>query len=631
MWGLLLVASGLLWAAQAAIDPLRPSGSILGPLMAVAGILVENRTAGSWKRLVFPVILAVTFGISTHIRLEFRADSGSYFAYLRSMVFDGDLDFANEWETWGWGGEQRTETGLLTNAQSVGPAVLWSPAYLATHAYLLVDRSLTGVERYELEGYSAPYRRAASLTTLTLVVLGAALLFRLMFPMFGAQIAILAAAGAVLTSPVLYYAFVVPTMSHGVTFGAAAALLWGRDRARRLPSLGSWIFLGVTLGLVTICRWQGAVYSLLILPLALQGLRNKTVRVAWLLAAAGSSLLVFSPQLIAWKILFGHWITMPQGHGFLGFSSANFFIPLFSANHGFFNWTPVMLFGFIGLFVGLRRSPLLYASALIVFGATAWVNGSVPDYDLAAGDAFGARRFSLVVPLMAVGLGAFLDAASSALQRSPLLAPTALLLVLFLWNLGLITHFRDRKYREMAPLEELAADQARSLRQVSQELLGWAFGERGRAVAYEVFSAEYFYTRFNRSGTIDLRNAGPDYLLHGWSSGSPRRAPRPFRRALYPEACVRIPLREPFDLRTVVTARAPEGLDSQTVTVTLNGEDLTSANLTYAWKDIPFTMPERYLIPGENTLCFRFREALPAQDPAAGPRVAAHVARVQLP
>jgi hypothetical protein len=546
------------------------------------------------------------------------------------MVFDGDLDFANEWEHWGQGGREPTQTGLLTNAQSVGPAILWSPAYLATHAYLLVDRSLTGVERYELEGFSAPYRRAASLTTLTLVVLGAALLFHVMSPMFGAHIAILAAAGAFLTSPVLYYAFVVPTMSHGVTFGVAAALLWAWDRARRFPSMSSWIFLGATLGLVTICRWQGAAYALLILPLAFQGLWSKTVRPAWLLAAAGAGLLVFSPQLIAWRILFGHWITVPQGRGFLGFSSANLFIPLFSADHGFFNWTPVMFLGFIGLFLGLRRSPLLYAGALLVFGATAWINGSVPDYDLAAGDAFGARRFSLVVPLIAFGLGAFLDAARRVLQRSPLLVPTAALLALFLWNLGLISHFRNRKYREMAPLEELAADQARSLGRVSQELLGWAFGDRGRAAAYEVFSGEYFYTRFNRSGTIDLRNAGSDYLLHGWSSASPRLAPRPFRRALYPEACLRIPLREPFDLRTVVTARAPQGLAAQTVTVALNGENLTSSNLTHAWKDISFTMPEHYLIPGENKLCFRFREALAGQDPA-GARVAAHVARVQLP
>ena len=631
MWGVLLVGGGLLWAAQAVIDPQRPLGSALGPILAVAGILFESRAKRPWKRLLFPLVLAITFGVSAHVRLEFRADSGAYFAYLRSAVFDGDLDFANEWEKWGWEEGRRTSTGLVHNAQSVGPAIVWSPAYLVTHVYLVVDRTLTGAERYELEGYSSPYRRAAALTVLTLVVGGAALLFQLMSPMFGARIAILAAAGAILTSPVLYYAFVVPTMSHGVTFGAAAAVVWAWDRARRFPSLGSWILLGAALGLVTICRWQGALYGLLILPLAVQGLSNKSIRAVWLLAAAGAALLVFSPQLIVWKILFGRWITIPQGQGFLEFSSANFLVPLFSANRGFFNWTPVMFIGFVGLFIGLRRSPLLYASSLLVFLITALVNGSVPDYDLAAGDAFGARRFTLVVPLMALGLGAFLEAASTVLQRAPLLAPTGFLLLLFLWNVGLISHFRDRQYREMAPLEDLVADQARSLRFVSQEIFGWVAGEHGRALAYEIFSAEYFYTRFNRSGTIDLRNAGPDYLLHGWSSGSRRRAPRAFRRALYPEACVRIPLREPFDLRTVVTARAPEGLESQTVTATLNGEVLTSTHLPNEWQDIPFTMPERYLVPGENELCLRFSKALPAEDAEGGPRVAAHVARIQLP
>jgi len=631
MWGSFLVVAGLLWAAQAVIDPLRPWGSLLGPGLAIAGILLASRTNRRWERLLLPAVLAITFGVSSQFRLEFRADSGSYFAYLRSMVFDGDLDFANEWEHWGWAEGARTETGLLTNAQSVGPALLWCPAYLATHGYLVVDRWLTGTERYELEGYSAPYRRAASLTTLTFVVIGAGLLFQLMSPLFGARIALLAALASVLTSPVLYYAFVVPTMSHGVTFGAAAGVLWAWDRARRLPSITSWVVLGAALGLVTICRWQGAVYVLLIAPLAVQGLKNKSIRPVWLTASAGAALIVFSPQLVAWKILFGHWMAIPQGRGFLEFSSANLVIPLLSANRGFFNWTPVMFFGFVGLLLGLRRSLLLYAGSLLVFLVTAWINGSVPDYDLAAGDAFGARRFTLVVPLMTLGLAAFLEAARRITARAPLLVPAALLLLFFLWNIGLISHFRDRRYREMAPLADVAADQARSLQRITQKILGTTFGARGRALAYQIFSAEYFYTRFNRSGTIDLRTAGPDYLLQGWSTGSRRRAPRPFRRARFPEACVRIPLQEPFDLRTVVTARAPDGLASQTVTVTLNGETLTSVGLPNEWRDIRFTMPERILVPGENTLCLRFGEALPPADRASAPRVAAHVARIQLP
>ena len=630
MWSALLVGVGLSWAAQGVIDPLRPTGRLLGPLLALLGLVLGSRTRVRWKNLLFPTILAMTFGVSAHIQTEFRADSGAYFAYLRSLVFDGDLDFANEWEHWGWEKGRRTRTGMVRNAQSVGPAVFWSPAYLATHAYLVVDRWLTGTSRYELDGYGAPYRRAAALATLILVVGGAALLVNLMTPMFGMPIALVAGVGVVLTSPVLYYALVVPTMAHGVTFGAAAALVAAWDRARRIPSLKSWTMLGAALGLVMLSRWQGALYALLILPLAVQGLVTKRVRAGWLLAAAGSTLLLFSPQLIAWKILYGRWITIPQGPGFLDFWSPNLLGPLFSADHGFFNWTPVMFVCVVGLLMGLRQSLWLFGSSLLVFAATAWVNGSVPDYDLAAGDAFGARRFSLVVPLMALGLGAFLQAATGVLRRAPLLAPTAFLLLCFLWNVGLISHFRARKYREMAPLEQLAGDQARSLRLASQEILGWVAGDRGRAFAYQLYSAEYFYTRFNRNGTIDLRSVDGKYLLEGWSTGSRRNAPRPFRRALYPEACVRIPLQEPVDLPTVITARAPEGLESQVVTVVLNGQVLTTARLPDRWREMKFTMEARYLVPGENALCLRFSDALPAQS-GNGQRVSALVGRIQLP
>ena len=626
-------------AAQSLIDPLRPAGSILGPLLAGLGLAIAAWQQGPWKRLLLPTVLAATLGISAHIPIEFRADSAPYFVYVRSVVFDGDLDFGNEWDKWEYDKGRPTRTGLVRNAQSVGPAVIWSPAYLGTHTYLLIDRWLTGKERYRLDGYGRPYRRAVALTTLTMVVLGAALLIQVLLPMFGARIAAVAVIGSVFASPVLYYAFVVPTMAHGVTFGAAAIFIWAWDRVRRVPSLKTWTILGMALGLVTLSRWQGALYGLMVLPLVAQGLTTKTLRPVWLAASAGAGLLVFSPQLIAWKILFGRWLTIPQGRGFLSFSSPHLLEPLVSANHGFFNWTPAMFLGFVGLvfgfsgfsgFSGLHRSRLLYGGSLLVFVATAWVNGSVPEYDWAAGDAFGARRFSLVVPLMALGLGALLEATVGVLARKPLLVPAAVLLLLSLWNVGLISHFRARKYRGSAPLEQVAADQARGLRLASQEILGWVAGERGRAWAYEIFSAEYFYTRFNRSGTINLRSAGQQYLLDGWGTGSRRKADRTFRRALHPQACVRVPLQEPIDLRTVVTARAPEGLASQALTVALNGEALTTVPLSNQWEDIKFTMPARLLVPGENSLCLRFSDALPPNE-QGGERVAAFVERIQLP
>src|SRR5207247_1758341 len=34
-------------------------------------------------------------------------------------------------------------------------------------------------------------------------------------------------------------------------------------------------------------------------------------------AAAGAALIVFAPQLVAWKLLYGSWLTVPQGESFM--------------------------------------------------------------------------------------------------------------------------------------------------------------------------------------------------------------------------------------------------------------------------------------------------------------------------
>ncbi len=626
-WSWVLASIGLAWSARSVLDSFRLEGALLGPVLVGIALLSQVWLRREWKRLAFAFILSIAYSISAFTLIEFRADSSAYFSYLRSASFDRDLDFANDWEALGLPGVYTGGGAQRHNVFSVGPALVWSPFYAVAHAYVRWE-NWRGQERFEVNGYSLPYRRATALGTVTVVVVGASLLFAAIIPLVGFEIALLSGFGSVLASPVLYYTFAVPAMSHGVTFGVAAVFIWAWTRARTTPSLQAWLLLGAVLGLLTLCRWQAALYGVLALPLALDALRRSTLRPVWLVASVGAGALAFAPQIVVWKLLFGRWLLIPQGRGFLDFSSANWSRTLFSADHGFFNWTPLMLLGFLGLVLGLRKDRMLYGGALFVFAATVWVNGSVPDHDWAAGDAFGARRYSLVVPLIALGLAVAIEASCRVLRRVPVLAPAVLVVLATLWNVGFISHFRARKYREMAPLEHLARDQARSLRWATQDVFGFVAGQRGRAFAYEVLSAEYFYTSFNRNGRIYLRSADERYLLHGWHTPSRRIARRTFRRALYPEACVRIPLREAFPLRIAVTARAPEGALPQVVSLTMNGNVLTSASLTPRFKEIRFLAPEGSLVAGENALCLQFSNGLPEDK---GRRVAAHVERIQLP
>jgi hypothetical protein len=615
-----LAVGGVAWSVVALLDPARPAGAVGGAALAIAALVIGRRHAAA-RPLAAAALFASCLGVCALVGPEFRADTGAYYAYLRSLAFDHDLDFANEWEHWSYRDKPPTPTGLTRNIQSVGPAILWSPGYLLAHLYVQADGVL-GARRYAPDGYSEPYRRSVAIGTLAAALAGAALLTAMLRTRVGSRIALLSVAAAIATSPVLYYLFVVPGMAHGAAFGAAAALLWAWDRARTTPSLRSWLVLGALLGLVTLLRWQAAVYLILIALLAGRQLGERTLRGMWLLAAAGAGLAVFSPQLVAWKVLYGRWLTLPQGSAYLGWSAPHLADVLLSAHHGLFSWTPTALLAVIGLVIGLRREALLHGGALAVFAVTAWVNGSVADWDWDAGDAFGARRFDVVAPLLAVGLASLLAATRPLLQRRPLLLPAVLLACLALWNAGFIARFRAGAFPESAPLDRLAAEQARGLRRLSQSVLGLLAGDRGRALAYKLFSAEYLYTGFSPDGAIAIASADERILVSGWSSRGEREDGPAYRWALFPEACLLLPLEETEDRTLTVTARVPRRLASQSLTAVLNGHVLGDAPLGPEWQDARFPVAASVLVPGENTLCLRFSAALAGEEPRAAAAVA---------
>ena len=121
------------------------------------------------------------------------------------------------------------------------------------------------------------------------------------------------------------------------------------------------------------------------MPVAVALWRERRLRVADGLLAAAAAVLVFLPQMLAWRRLYGSLVTMPQGGGFVDWSSPHLLDTLFSADHGLFTWTPLTLLGLLGLLALLRRDAALATGALLAFAATAWVNGGVDDW--AAGEA----------------------------------------------------------------------------------------------------------------------------------------------------------------------------------------------------------------------------------------------------
>src|SRR5687768_15625323 len=94
------------------------------------------------------LLFALTYGASLVVLAKpsgrvVMGDAVHYYVYLRSAVFDGDLDFENEYVRIYHlrGGEFGTEwvyeptiTGHTRNLMSVGPALAWAPIYLVVTA-----------------------------------------------------------------------------------------------------------------------------------------------------------------------------------------------------------------------------------------------------------------------------------------------------------------------------------------------------------------------------------------------------------------------------------------------------------------------------------------------------------------
>lgn len=341
-----------------------------------------------------------------------EGDGIGYYAYLRSALIDRDLDFLNEFrdydprQTWL---DRRTPSGRVDNPFAIGPAILWAPAFATAWAVAPAFGAAPN-------GYSAPFVYACAATTWLLGIAAVALLHRLLLVQFPRSAALPASLAAVLASPLLYYLDYAPFYSHVQSFFAATLLLWVWARTMASDRAWAWLGLGLASGLVAITRWQDAVYWVVpALSLAQLGLREVRARGAFRAVAtvsARSALFaiglaaMLTPQVLAIRAVYGFWLGLPQGDSFMDTLPIHLGPTLFSWFHGLYSWTPLMLPATLGLALAAWARRPWTRTLLVALLVHLYANGCIAQWW--AGAAFGARRFSSVVPLLAFGLAELL-------------------------------------------------------------------------------------------------------------------------------------------------------------------------------------------------------------------------------
>lgn len=361
-------------------------------------------------------------------------DALFYYAYLPSLLVDHDVDLSDDLETlrgdapeplkW-----QRTVTGKASSPFALGTAVLAAPLVAAG---IVLDGTFGG----RADGYGWCAQGGMCLAGIVYSWLGALLLVRLLRRWFDAPTALVATAATILATPLVYYTLVSPTYAHASSFFAVTAFLsvWLAVRDR-LTTRGA-VVLGLSAGLMTLVRWQDVLFG--VVPalglgtrLAARGTSARDrLRVAgFAIVASLAAFVAFTPQMWVWHEIYGRWLTVPQGETWVRWSRPDIASALVSLDAGgLFTWTPLTLFGVIGLATFARRDNLLALSLVLAFGLQIYVEGTVHH---GLGSAYGSRRLVGATAIFAIGFAA-LSEWLAAHRRAGL--ALALAAVLVAWN-----------------------------------------------------------------------------------------------------------------------------------------------------------------------------------------------------
>jgi hypothetical protein len=399
----------------------------------------------------------------------YATDEIQYFSYLRSLWFDHDVSFENEYRYFVETGPGTapgfaetnlgltTETGRRINFGTIGSALLWAPFYAVADLYVITAHAMgSAVPR---DGYSYPYVAAVAygsaiygFSALVLSWLAAIRLINVSPPR-----AMWATLAIWFGTPLLFYMYLGPVFGHATSAFSVALFVTVWLRARQTWSVSGLVALGAAGALMTMVREQDATY--LVGPavdfLWFVGQQRRLSRPMLGRAIVAAALgvvtfgVVFVPQALAYLSLNGRVGPSQLVTRKMYWYSPHFFQILASPEHGFFFWTPLAVLALIGLFIAIwwmwrtpgitddnQHSRSLALALTVTVLSQIYLLGALDSWTSAG--AFGQRRFVGATIFFVIGLTALFEAVARV-GRLKLLTPVVL--VAIYWNLAFMALF----------------------------------------------------------------------------------------------------------------------------------------------------------------------------------------------
>jgi len=279
----------------------------------------------SRREAVFLIVLFIASLPAVTARL-YSSDEVQYFSYLRSLWFDHDVSFENEYryfydhhiaqtadfhQTF----LERAEaaTGRRINYATMGCAILWAPFYAVADLWA---RGLRAAGRdIAVDGYSRPYVSAVAYGSAFYGFAAIVLAIRAARRIVGSR-AVSSGLAVWAGTPLLFYTYIAPPFSHACSAFAVALFVTIWLHVRRTWSGWGVVALGLAGALMAMVREQDIFFTFgpaLDLSLTLYqktGVRRQETDWRRLVRSAVIGISAFAlgylPQLLAYNALNGH-------------------------------------------------------------------------------------------------------------------------------------------------------------------------------------------------------------------------------------------------------------------------------------------------------------------------------------
>ena len=343
-------------------------------------------------------------------RQTVNSDGEGYYAYLTGAFLEGDPSKA------------QADSAHFTPAGSGrviqyygGTALLEAPFFLAARAWSIASGDMD----QKAKGF--PYQLSIALASLFYLLLGLWLMRKLLIGLaIPEKVIALTLLIIALGSGLLYYAIMIPGMSHVYGF---AMIAWTLVEARRAWA-GRSFGIQRTSAVFALTLLIRPTHALILLALPLVALADRKplwpwVReqglARWLWAALiGVAILMFQPLLWYWQCGLW-WVNSYAGEGF-DLAHPHIWSVLFGARKGFFFYWPLLLLLFPGLALITWRRPFVGWSTLLSLCLITYVTSSWWSWYYGYG--YGMRPLLDILPVLAIPIAVGIAAGRSKMRKA---------------------------------------------------------------------------------------------------------------------------------------------------------------------------------------------------------------------